>query len=252
MAIIYSYPHAVPTVNDMVLGAKFRENEGISTNSFYISDIVTLVQEQVGTIPTLQQVTEQGANTTDQIQINGIDVATINDIPTPVYKVYTALLTQGGGNNEQIINSGALTKGVTYYIEGNGGDFSNVGSLTSELGTYFVATASIEPSNWNGVDLGYNTGAPVATVLENTIGDIWFVYNETGQYNIVSDGLFSLNKTTGNSEIFFNGDSDAMCGMYISDFTINDATIYSSTLAGPGTLMNDLFGIVLLEIRVYN
>ena len=27
MAIIYSYPHATPTINDMVLGAKFRENE---------------------------------------------------------------------------------------------------------------------------------------------------------------------------------------------------------------------------------
>ena len=87
MAIIYSYPHAVPTVNDMVLGTKFRENENISTNSFYISDIVTLVQEQVGTIPALQEVTEQGANTTNQIQINGIDVATINDIPgTPTFQ----------------------------------------------------------------------------------------------------------------------------------------------------------------------
>lgn len=44
MAIIYSYPHAVPTINDMVLGAKFREDEGISTNSFYISDIAALVE----------------------------------------------------------------------------------------------------------------------------------------------------------------------------------------------------------------
>jgi len=82
MAIIYSYPHAVPTINDMVLGAKFRDDEGISTNSFYISDIIALVQGQIGTVPTLQEVTGQGANTTDQIQINGIDVATINDVPT--------------------------------------------------------------------------------------------------------------------------------------------------------------------------
>lgn len=43
MAIIYSYPHSTPTINDMVLGAKFKENEGISTNSFYISDLINLM-----------------------------------------------------------------------------------------------------------------------------------------------------------------------------------------------------------------
>ena len=47
MAIIYSYPHATPAVGDMVLGTKFTENGGISTNSFYISDIVTIVSEEV-------------------------------------------------------------------------------------------------------------------------------------------------------------------------------------------------------------
>lgn len=50
MAIIYSYPHATPTINDMVLGAKFKENEGISTNSFYISDLVTVISEQIPVI----------------------------------------------------------------------------------------------------------------------------------------------------------------------------------------------------------
>lgn len=43
MAIIYSYPHATPTINDMVLGAKFKENEGISTNSFYIFELINLM-----------------------------------------------------------------------------------------------------------------------------------------------------------------------------------------------------------------
>ena len=51
MAIIYSYPHAVPTINDMVLGAKFKENEGISTNSFYMSDLVTLISAEIPGIP---------------------------------------------------------------------------------------------------------------------------------------------------------------------------------------------------------
>jgi hypothetical protein len=50
MAIIYSYPHVTPTINDMVLGARFRENEGISTNSFYIYDLVTIISEQIPVI----------------------------------------------------------------------------------------------------------------------------------------------------------------------------------------------------------
>ena len=50
MAIIYSYPQVVPTVNDMVLGVRFIEDEGTSTNSFYISDLVTLVSDTIGDI----------------------------------------------------------------------------------------------------------------------------------------------------------------------------------------------------------
>ena len=50
MAIIYSYPQVVPTVNDMVLGVRFIEDEGTSTNSFYISDLVTLVSDTIGNI----------------------------------------------------------------------------------------------------------------------------------------------------------------------------------------------------------
>jgi hypothetical protein len=173
---------------------------------------------------------------------------------SPKYKVFTALLTQSGGDNTQEKNNGDdLQIGVTYYIDVNDGyDFTPYGAPNNNVGTYFICNQNVLTTGDIFFNLVLNTGAPVATVLENTIGDIWFVYNETGQYNIVSDGLFSLNKTTGNSEIFFNGDSDAMCGMYISDFTINSATIYSSTLAGPGVLMDNLFGIVLLEIRVYN
>jgi hypothetical protein len=44
MAIIYSYPHATPVITDMVLGTKFRENEGTSTNSFYIYELINLMQ----------------------------------------------------------------------------------------------------------------------------------------------------------------------------------------------------------------
>ena len=39
------------------------------------------------------------------------------------------------------------------------------------------------------------TNAPVATVLENTIGNIWFTYDGVGSYRINSNSLFTANKT---------------------------------------------------------
>jgi hypothetical protein len=174
-----------------------------------------------------------------------------NWIETQSYKVYTALLRQSGGIDEQVINSGALTKGVTYYIDGSGGDFSNVGSPTSEFGTYFVATDNIEPTNWNGVDLGYNLGAPVVTVLENTIGNIWFVYDSDGSYYIVSDNLFIENKTfcqgTSTTEndgtdlrvITLNWNNQGVINLYSTRPIIESA-------------VNDLLNNTPIEIRVYN
>jgi hypothetical protein len=113
MAIIYSYPHATPTINDMVLGAKFRENDNISTNSFYISDLATIVSDEIG-IPTLQDVTGEGANTTVQMQINGVDVATVNDIPeTPTLQEVT---DEGSTTTNSVVITSAGNNGLT--VEG--------------------------------------------------------------------------------------------------------------------------------------
>ena len=103
------------------------------------------------------------------------------------YKVYTALLTQSGGNKFQSISSGPLTIGVTYQIisQGANDDFTNVGAPNNNLGTYFVATGTT-PNYFDGGELEYNIGAPVATVLENTIGNIWFEILYDGAYLIKS------------------------------------------------------------------
>ena len=45
--------------------------------------------------------------------------------------------------------------------------------------------------------------AVVATVLENTIGNIWFIYQSNGLYWINSNGLFTIDKTWGFSESMF-------------------------------------------------
>ncbi|MEY3499974.1 MAG: hypothetical protein RL308_1643, partial [Bacteroidota bacterium] len=54
----------------------------------------------------------------------------IKNIPTSKYKVYTALLTQSGGNTIDSIDTGTITIGFTYRIANlsPGMDFTNVGA----------------------------------------------------------------------------------------------------------------------------
>ena len=175
------------------------------------------------------------------------------------YKVYTALLTQTGGSNSLQINSGELIVGVTYNINQSdiGTDFRNVGGplityADEFLDTYFVATGTT-PNSWLPTTfLSYNTGAPVVTVLENTIGNIWFTYNVEGNYNINSNDLFTAAKTVSpNSQTAcFNSGTDSFynliiqyqTGDYMELITIND---------GFATLDNQLTN-KMIEIRVYN
>lgn len=125
-------------------------------------------------------------------------VVSASAAPVESYKVYTALLTQVGGDEELALTSGDLTIGVTYYIDDNGGngwDFTNVGAANNNIGTYFVATGTT-PNSWGVLgNLLYNGGAPTVTVLENTIGYLWFTYESDGTYRINSNGLFLSNKT---------------------------------------------------------
>jgi len=119
-------------------------------------------------------------------------------IPEPSYKVYTALVSQSGGDDPQSITGASLTIGVTYEIVdigGSGWDFTNVGAPNNDIGTKFVATGTT-PNSW-GIDgqLGFNSGAPVVNVLENTIGNVWFTYDGLGEYKMISNSLFTENKT---------------------------------------------------------
>jgi len=125
----------------------------------------------------------------------------LKEAATPNYKVFTALLTQSGSGNFVGITGGNTVIGVTYEIyestpTAEGYDFTNIGAPNNNIGTRFIATGTT-PNSWgNGnVGLSYNEGAPVATVLENTIGNIWFTYDSPGLYYINSNGLFTLDKT---------------------------------------------------------
>ena len=94
------------------------------------------------------------------------------------YKVFTALLTQNGEDAGGVLIDSPLIIGVTYQIKtGSTGefDFTNVGAPNNNIDTYFIATGTT-PNDWGSAALNYDEGAPVATVLENTIGNIYFEY----------------------------------------------------------------------------
>jgi hypothetical protein len=175
--------------------------------------------------------------------------------PQPTYKVYTALLTQSGGDDPQNLNSGELTIGVTYLINTSPAleppftwDFTNVGAPNNDTGTSFIAIGTT-PASWGNGTLQYNTGAPVATVLEDTIGNISFAYDGVGLYRIVNSQSFDQTKTA----MFFGPEmygyfKKAIYGpSYWGIVTYNDLNVQIDGAPGQLILNN-----TPIEIRVYN
>lgn len=186
-------------------------------------------------------------------------VMTVEDFLAPAarpYKVYTALLTQSGGDDPQNWSSGSgpLILGVTYQIEVNDGgtaDFTNVGAPNNNVGTYFVATGTT-PNSWgigdNG-ELSANGGAPVVTVLENTIGNVWFTYSSVGEYTVESKSLFTDKKTFQ----FINNDyTSGDDGQLIISNGGSDTTISLLSRDGSQLPIDGSFYLTPIEIRVYN
>lgn len=182
----------------------------------------------------------------------------IPPVPPAPYKVYTALVTQSGSDDQYSIDTGLLTIGVTYYINNDspGMDFTNVGAPNNEIGTYFVATGTT-PASWGSNEgtenntLVYNTGAPVVNVLENTIGNVWFVYSGVGAYSVRSNSLFTSNKTVSlNDQTRCLDSSNNFYNLKIARQANNqiDITVLDNDLTG----RNDRLTSKLIEIRVYN
>lgn len=180
----------------------------------------------------------------------------------PKYKVYTALLSQSGADGPASISSGTLQVGVTYYVDDPVGefDFSNVGGPkytdSGSLQVYFVATGTT-PNSWgDSTTLIYNTGAPVVTVLENTLGNIWFTYNYDGEYPIQSNGLFTANKTYTVLQLWADDSATPRTGVVTWD-NENNLTLYNRDGGGIaqnyiGSNSNPVGWLTSIEIRVYN
>jgi hypothetical protein len=145
----------------------------------------------------LTNVTAQACTTTTSTSSS----TTTTTTTLPVYRVYTALLSQTGGDNPTLAADVPLVLGLSYQIIDNDSgtaDFTNVGAPNNTVGTFFSATGTT-PTSWGVNTLGqlqFNTGAPTAIVLENTLGNISFEYKSSGTYKCWSDNLFTIDKTT--------------------------------------------------------
>jgi hypothetical protein len=173
----------------------------------------------------------------------------------PKYKVFTALVTQTGDSNLDGLSSGPVTKGVTYNIAGSDGDFSNVGAPNNNDGTFFIATNNETPNSYGSGSLKFNTGAPVVTVLENTIGNIWFVYAGTGSYEIFSNGLFTYYKTASfisSLDGGSGGGGGSPLGGGTSINVIDDSLLTLIVVDNTGNDQDDFLVGYPIEIRVYN
>jgi hypothetical protein len=211
-----------------------------------------------------------GSGVTEIIAGDGISVdqgtgaVTVTNTVEPYvapYKVFTALVKQEGTSSFGNIGGGDLIVGKTYRINDLGGDFTNVGAPNNDAGTSFIATGTT-PASWNGATLNYNDGAPTATILENTIGNIWFEYNAEGRYYIISEAQFTLDKTfingtplTGysvlNNFVESSTGGDAGRGYFLSQ---SDALVIElNTMRGFTNFRdNVLLYPTCIEIRVYN
>jgi hypothetical protein len=200
-----------------------------------------------------------GQTINGDITING-DFTVTGTTNIRPYKVFTALLTQNGTSSTVNATSGLLIVGVSYLIDvyNAGDDFSNVGGPAAGLqgewdGYSFLATGTT-PNNWNNLSgLDYNTGAPVVTVLENTIGNIWFTYADAGIYYINSSDLFTNNKTYTVIQLW-GDDSIASRTGFVQRQSSSELLLFNKEYTGEVSIngIGYFDFLTSIEIRVYN
>jgi len=196
---------------------------------------------------------EQLTNVTAQACTNC--TTTTSTTTLPVYKVFTALLTQSGGDDFQTQSGGNTIIGVTYTIGNNGGppgDWTNIGAPNNNVGTSFIATGTI-PADWGDGFLDRNGGAPVATVLENTIGNIWFTYVDAGIYYINSSDLFTNNKTYTVIQLWGDDSITPRTG-FVQRQSSSTLVLFNKDYTGEFSIngIGDVGYLTSIEIRVYN
>ena len=222
MAVMYSYPHAIPALTDMIIGSKYYEDEGLLSKSFYISDIVSLVSSSVSG-GNLQTVSDNGntilVGTTrskgiditlsnlETVYQNGISVNIPSQTGTPYPTYYSAPDAYMATINGQA--PGSLTGTVTGFgVNAYGADnFSfwsshRAGTLTSYHTVYRNYDGVLSPfiTCQSSITGGANTNLFLVDQLGNTTGASFIKTGGLSTQYLMADGssttLTSTNVTT--------------------------------------------------------
>ena len=156
---------------------------------------------------------------------------------------YNAL---GNGSNTATYGNINITKHI--FASGDieatsfnaGGTGSNVlldNGTTALLSSYLVYAAKISQTG---------TAAPIAIVLENTIGAIVWSRTSTGRYVATLTGAFTLNKT-----LVFHNLQQGTGTSTVNYLTVDENTVEFTSLNNTGQLTDGVMGVASLEIRVY-
>lgn len=198
-----------------------------------------------------------GTDGTPGVDLNKTKNFTLSDLKNYIlggdlkYKIYTALITQRGASSLASIYHINLTIGVAYQIIDDGGginhDFTNVGAPNNDFGTYFTATGTT-PNRWGtNVYLRYDEGAPAVIVLDNTIGNIFWIYDGVGYYLAESNNLFTEGKTYFSISDTLNSDDGSMRFR-----RANNTEMHLMTKDNSGNFVDGYLTNTPIEIRVYN
>lgn len=86
MPIIQSYPRAVPTINDTLIGTKYIENQQSSTNSFNIGEIVNMASTSTVSNPTAVALNSTALNSAYPTAMIGFKVQCTNPSVLKIYE----------------------------------------------------------------------------------------------------------------------------------------------------------------------
>lgn len=189
---------------------------------------------------------------TGSVDITGSLTLNGNAVARP-YKVYTALLNQTG-NGTSTQTNGTLVVGrryaITTYVAGD--DFSNVANVVSgdinTNGCEFIATGTT-PTDYTNGSILTDTSAPVATVLENTLGGtpVWS-RAATGIYFCTLPNAFPEGKT-----VCFATNSTNSSQLYVRMAMDGDPNIVRLYIASDTSFIDfdNQYPDFSVEIRVY-
>ncbi len=178
---------------------------------------------------TMELVSDDGTTIIAKFSNDGRSVKTA----TTAYKVYRATLTQSG-DGTTTATSGTLTVGVRYKITDyqTGDDFTNVGAAENTVDVEFIATGTT-PADWTNTSELTDTSAPIATVLENTLGgELVWTRTALGSYAATLIDAFpdATKVFISNSSVVYISSGDALQLLTIARAGTHDLSIGTTDL----------------------